>query len=314
MSTLRERAGPDQWQPTQGAAPPGSGPGGAETLEGMDLPELGAFLKSRRDRIRPTEVGLPVGPRRRVPGLRRDEVAVLAGASVDYYIEIERGTAQPSEQMAAALARALRLNRDERDHLYHLAGRPLPPAGSGNAHVHPGLLDLLDRLEGTPAQVITDLHVTLVQNRLAVALLGQAPAARNPESGMAFRWFTDPAARALYPEEDRDYQSRTMVADLRAALGRRAGSDPEATRMVTELERRSEEFAELWARQEVAVRRGDRKRLVHPQLGLLELNCLNLFSEDARQRLLWFTPVLGTDAGEKLALLGVLGTQDLSPR
>src|SRR5690242_20267511 len=104
----------------------------------MDLVDLGAFLKSRRDRIRPADVGLPAGPRRRVPGLRRDEVAQLAGASVDYYIELERGAgAQPSEQMVAALARALRLTLDERDHLYHLAGRPIPPPGGSAAHVHP---------------------------------------------------------------------------------------------------------------------------------------------------------------------------------
>ena len=101
----------------------------------MDLAELGSFLKSRRDRIGPREVGLPVGPRRRVPGLRRDEVAQLAGASTDYYLELERGAAQPSEQMLAALARALRLTNDERDHAYQLAGRAVPPSGSSGAHV-----------------------------------------------------------------------------------------------------------------------------------------------------------------------------------
>src|ERR1051325_9907791 len=100
-----------------------------EPMGSAKYTELGSFLRSRRERIRPAEVGLPVGPRRRVPGLRRDEVAQLAGASVDYYIELERGGAQPSEQMLAALARALRLSRDERDHLYHLAGRPVPAAG-----------------------------------------------------------------------------------------------------------------------------------------------------------------------------------------
>ncbi|MEU3255537.1 helix-turn-helix domain-containing protein [Streptomyces sp. NPDC006997] len=277
----------------------------------MNLPELGAFLKSRRDRVRPSDVGLPAGPRRRVPGLRRDEVAMLAGASTDYYIEIERGEAQPSEQMLAALARALRLTGDERDHVFYLADRPLPPTGGPAAHVHPGMLDLLDRLATTPAQVITDLHVTLVQNRLAVALLGRAEAATGPQASYVYQWFTDPRARGLYPEADHDYHSRAFVADLRAAVARRGPRDQDSSTLVAELERRSDDFVRLWAEREVAVRRTDRKRIVHPSLGVLELNCLNLFSEDGRQRLLWFSPAPGTGAGEKLELLTVLGSQDL---
>lgn len=280
----------------------------------MNLAELGAFLKSRRDRIRPSDVGLPTGPRRRVPGLRRDEVAQLAGASVDYYIELERGSgAQPSEQMLAALARALRLTLDERNHLYHLAGRPVPHSGSSAAHVHPGMLDLLDRLTTTPAQVITDLHVALVQNPLAVALLGRAPAAIGMGASFVYRWFADPSARSVYPAEDHPHQSRTFVADLRAAVARRGGRDEEASQLVAELQRRSPEFGALWERHDVAVRRDDRKRIVHPGLGVVEVNCLNLFSEDGRQRLLWFTPAVGTDSVEQFELLSVLGTQDFAP-
>lgn len=278
----------------------------------VNLAELGAFLKSRRDRIRPADVGLPSGPRRRVPGLRRDEVAVLAGASVDYYIEIERGAgAQPSEQMLAALARALRLTLDERDHLYHLAGRPLPIAGGPTAHVHPGMLDLLDRLTATPAQVITDLHVVIVQNRLAAALLGPAPEPAGMRASFVYRWFTEAAARALYPDEDHAHHSEVFVADLRAAVARREARDEEAGALVAELLRHSGEFAALWERRDVAVRRNDRKRIVHPSLGVVEVNCLNLFSEDGRQRLLWFTPAIGTASVEALELLSVLGTQDL---
>jgi DNA-binding XRE family transcriptional regulator len=277
----------------------------------VDLSELGAFLKSRRDRIRPAEVGLPTGPRRRVSGLRRDEVAQLAGASTDYYTELERGGAQPSEQMVAALARALRLTLDERNHLYLLAGRPIPPAGQASAHVHPGMLDLLDRLTTTPAQVITDLHVTLVQNRLAVALLGPASRSTGIEASLVYRWFTEPRTRVIYPDADHDHHSATFVADLRAAVARRGDRDAEASRLVTELLHRSGEFAALWERHDVAVRRQDRKRIVHPSLGVLEVNCLNLVSEDGYQRLLWFTPAIGTDSVERLELLSVLGTQEL---
>lgn len=278
----------------------------------MDLVELGGFLKSRRDRIRPPDVGLPSGPRRRVPGLRRDEVAQLAGASVDYYIELERGGAQPSEQMLAALARALRLSRDERDHLYHLAGRPVPPPGSGASHVQPAMLDLLDRLVDTPARVITDLHVVLVQNALAAALLGPPPPGTGPKAGFVYRWFTDPASRALYPPEDQDRHAEAFVADLRAAVARRGKHDQESRDMVADLLRRSPEFAELWGRHDVAVRRMETKRIVHPALGVIDVNCLNLLAEDGSQRLLWFSPVSGTDAVEKLELLSVLGTQDLA--
>ena len=278
----------------------------------MELSELGGFLKSRRDRIRPGDVGLPTGPRRRVPGLRRDEVAQLAGASVEYYIELERGAgSQPSGQMLAALSRALRLTNDERDHLYHLAGRTLPEPGSATSHVHPSLLDLMGRLTTTPAQVITDLHVTLVQNPLAVGLLGDQTRHRGLAASFVHRWFLEPGARSLYPEADHDYQSRSFVADLRAAVARRDGRDRESAQLVTELLERSPEFTELWERHDVAVRRAERKRIVHPTLGTIELNCLNLFSEDGRQRLLWFTPAIGTDAVEQLELLAAVGTQDL---
>ncbi|MFH8981615.1 helix-turn-helix transcriptional regulator [Streptomyces varsoviensis] len=275
--------------------------------------EMGAFLRSRRERIRPADVGLPHGPRRRVPGLRRDEVAHLAGASVDYYNELERGAgSQPSEQMIAALARALRLTADERDYLYHLADRPVPVHGGPASHVHPGMLDLLGRLTSTPAQVITDLHVTLVQNPLAVALLGDQSGFRGPRASFIHRWFTEPEARLLYPEADHADQSRAFVADLRAAAARRDAKDAEAGSLVRTLLAVSDEFAALWAEHDVAFRRDDRKRINHPALGLVEVNCLNLFSEDGRQRLLWFTPAVGTDSADLLDLLAVLGTQEVS--
>ncbi|WP_314409267.1 helix-turn-helix transcriptional regulator [Streptomyces kroppenstedtii] len=274
--------------------------------------ELGAFLRSRRDRIRPTDVGFPSGPRRRVPGLRRDEVAQLAGASVDYYNELERGAgSQPSEQMLAALARALRLTADERDYLYRLAGRPVPAPGGPASHVHPGMLDLLNRLTSTPAQVITDLHVTLVQNPLAVALLGDHSGFRGARASLVHRWFSDPDTRNLYPEADHEAQSRVFVADLRAAAARRVKKDPEAGSLISFLLDTSAEFAALWAVHDVAFRRDDRKRLNHRTLGLVEVNCLNLFSEDGRQRLLWFTPAVGTDSADLLDLLAVLGTQEV---
>lgn len=271
--------------------------------------ELGTFLRTRRDRIRPSEVGLTAGPRRRVPGLRRDEVAQLAGVSVDYYNELERGAgSQPSEQMLAALARALRLTRDERDYLFHLAERPVPQTGTG-VHIHPGMLDLLSRLPSTPAQVITDLHEPLVQNPLAVALLGDQSGLRGRRASFIHRWFLEERARDIYPAEDHAHQSRSLVADLRAAAAARGPRDTEARPLIEELLAGSEEFAELWAQHDVAVRRQDRKRIIHPVIGTIEVNCLNLVSEDGRQRLLWFTPALGTESAGALELLGVVGNE-----
>ncbi|MCO5994787.1 helix-turn-helix transcriptional regulator [Actinoallomurus sp. WRP9H-5] len=279
----------------------------------MNLPELAAFLKSRRARVRPSDVGLPTGPRRRVPGLRREEVAQLAGLSADYYTEIERGhSAQPSAQTLAALARALRLSGDERDHLFHLADRRIPEVHGPTAHAQPALLGLLDRLTTTPAQVITDLHETLVQNELAAALVGRHPTVRGPAASFVYRWFTDPATRDVYPVDDHPHHSRKFVADLQAVAARR-GRDPEVARMVASLRRRSEEFAALWDTHDVAVRRTDHKRIVHPTLGVIELDCHSLLSEDGRQRLLWFTAPPGTEGAAKLELLSVIGTQDLAP-
>ncbi|QUQ67457.1 MmyB family transcriptional regulator [Kutzneria sp. CA-103260] len=273
----------------------------------MDLVELGLFLQSRRARITPAEVGLPTGPRRRVPGLRRDEVAQLAGASVDYYTELERGRgAQPSTQMLAALARALRLDFDEREHLFRLAGRPAPAGGGPSAHIAPAMLALLDRLDETPARIITDLHETLVQNRLATALLGPA----DPDSFVA-RWFTDPGCRSIYPEADHPHHAKVLVADLRAAVARR-GDDGSATALVTRLRSASKEFAALWDTGDVAVRRGERKRVNHPELGVVDIHCQNLFSEDGRQRLQFFTAPPGSPAVEQLKLLSVIGVQEFA--
>ena len=139
----------------------------------VDRTSLADFLRRRREALQPTDVGLPVGPRRRTEGLRREEVAALTGMSTDYYARLEqqRGP-QPSEQMLAALARGLRLSMDERDHLFRLAGHGTPSRVRRTEHIPPGIMRVLDRLTDTPAQVVTDLAVTLVQNRLAVALLG----------------------------------------------------------------------------------------------------------------------------------------------
>ncbi|GHJ92141.1 DNA-binding protein [Streptomyces sp. NE5-10] len=275
----------------------------------IDRRELADFLRRRRERVTPKDVGLPAGPRRRTPGLRREEVAQLAGMSADYYIRLEQARGpQPSPPMLAALARALRLDADERDHLHLLAGHR-PPAGAvAGDHVAPGLLHLLDQLPTTPAQVLSDLGDVLAQNAPARALLGGVCTVSEHGRNVVWRWFADPAARTAYPAEEHAYYSRLHVADLRAAHGRRGG-DPASTRLVQRLRAASEEFAGLWAEHEVAVRRHSRMRVQHPLIGPVDLDCQVLLAPEGEQRLVFLTPPPGTDTADRLALLTVVGTE-----
>jgi transcriptional regulator with XRE-family HTH domain len=276
---------------------------------GMDRAQLADFLRRRRERLRPEDVGLPPGPRRRTPGLRREEVAQLAGVSADYCMRLEqRRSSQPSAQVLGALARALRLTDDERDHLFVLAGHPVPTGRAAGEHVRPPLMHLLDAMPHTPAQVLGDLGDLLAQNRMARLLLGAYCAERDGARNVVVRWFTDPAVRLVHPEEEQADLSRAHVADLRAAVARR-GADPAAAALVRRLRGASAEFARLWERHEVAVRRRSRMRVLHPEVGLLEFDSETLLTPAADQKLLVFAPSPGSTTAEKLALLGVLGDQ-----
>ncbi|MTD57493.1 helix-turn-helix transcriptional regulator [Amycolatopsis pithecellobii] len=278
----------------------------------MDRGALAAFLRRRREELRPEDVGLTAGPRRRTAGLRREEVASLAAMSTDYYTRLEqqRGP-QPSEQMLAALARALRLTTHERDYLFQVAGRNAPTEVSAATHVAPTLLRVLDRLSDTPALIISNLSETLVQNRMAEALFGDKSGYTGLARSEIYRWFTDPAERWRYPAEDRDRQSRTQVANLRAAYGS-LGARSRAGEIVQALHRESAEFARLWERHEVAKRFEDHKTLVHPELGPIEVDCQVLFTEDQSQALLVLSAAPRSEDSEKLKLLGVLGHEQFT--
>ncbi|MFF4214992.1 helix-turn-helix transcriptional regulator [Streptomyces nondiastaticus] len=271
--------------------------------------ELADFPHRSRDRVQPQEVGLPAGPRRRTPGLRREEVAQLAGMPADYYVRLEQARGpQPSPQMLSALARALRLSSDECDHLHLLAGHRPPAGRTSGDHVSPGLLHLLDQLPTTPAQVLSDLGDVLAQNAIARALLGGVCTVSEHGRNVVWRWFTDPTVRAAYPEEDHERYSRVHVADLRAATARRAG-DPAAARLVARLSEASDEFRTLWELHEVAVRRHSRVRVLHHEIGSVYLGCQVLLAPEGDQRLVLFTPPPGTDAMGRLALLEVMGEE-----
>ncbi len=272
----------------------------------MDRAGLADFLRRHREALRPEDVGLRPGARRRTPGLRREEVAALTGMSVDYYVRLEqRRGPQPSAQMLDALARSLRLTVDERDHLYRLAGHNVPARTPLDTHVAPSLLRVLDRLADTPAMILNSLGETLVANQLAVAIFGDRAGAAGWARSDVYRWFTDPASRATYPEADHDRQARSLVASLRAAHGA-AGPRSRAGELVRLLLASSEEFAALWARHEVAVRFTQHKTLVHAEVGEIEVDCQALFTEDQAQALLVLTPAPGSAAEEKIRLLSVL--------
>lgn len=257
-------------------------------------------------------MGLASGARRRTPGLRREEVAALAGMSVDYYTRLEQSRGpHPSRQMLTALARALRLTDDERDHLFHLSGEEPPRRESPSGHVRPGLLLILDRLHDTPAQVVTDCGEVLAQNAMASALSGDVSDRPPRERNLVRRFFTDPTARTLFPPEDVAEHARSHVANLRAVAAARP-DDPVPAALVAELRSRSAEFARLWESHEVAVRRASTKRFVHPVVGVLELDCEILLAPDHHQLLIVHTARPGTESYERLRLLRVLGVQDMS--
>jgi transcriptional regulator with XRE-family HTH domain len=268
----------------------------------VDRAQLADFLRTRREALQPEDVGLPRGPRRRTGGLRREEVAALAGMSADYYsrIEQQRGPV-PSEQMLAALARGLHLSLDERDHLFRLGGHPAPQRALRDDHLSPGMMRILDRLSDTPAMVISRLGETLVQTPMAAALLGDETRFTGLSRSMVYRWYTDPATREAYPVEDHPLHGRVFTAGLRAAYA--SGPRGRAGEIVDALLARSPEFAAVWADHEVGVRHVDRKRIIHPSLGLLDLWCQNLLDPGQAQTLVVFTAAAGSPSYEKLQLL-----------
>jgi transcriptional regulator with XRE-family HTH domain len=274
----------------------------------IDRVGLAEFLRRRREALQPHDVGLPSGQRRRTNGLRREEVAALCHMSTDYYsrLERERGP-QPSEQMIASIAQGLHLSRDERDHLFRLAGHQPPLRGADSDHIGPGMLRIFDRLTDTAAEIVTELGETLRQTPLGAALVGDSGRYAGEARSIGYRWFTDPAARDIYPCEDHAFYSRMYVSGLRGVLTLR-GPGSKAGRLVEKLAVTSEEFRTLWAKHEVGIRPRDVKRYQHPDVGGLELNCQILLDPEQSHALLVYTASPGSESYEKLRLLSVIAS------
>lgn len=278
----------------------------------IDRAGLAEFLRSRREALQPEDVGLPRGPRRRTNGLRREEVATLCHMSSDYYsrLERERGP-QPSSQMLASMALGLHLSLDERDHLFRLAGQNPPARGGAGAHISPGLLRILDRLNDTPAEIVTELGETLRQTPMAVALTGDTTRYTGAARSAGYRWFTDPAARDRYAPEEHAFLTRMYASGLREIVTLR-GPDSRAAQLADLLLTQSEEFRRVWDDHEIGVRPHDVKHFIHPEVGALELTCQRLIDPDQAHSLLVYTAIPGSESHDKLNLLSVIGTQALA--
>jgi transcriptional regulator with XRE-family HTH domain len=275
----------------------------------MDKQELGAFLRSRRERIRPEEAGLPSGSRRRTPGLRREEVAVLAHISTEYYVRLEQGRApRPSGEVLAGIAGALRLTDAESGHLHVLAGTAPRSAGLHRRDVRPSILALLERLPQTAAFVTSAAFEVLAWNDLAAALMENFADLAPRDRNLARRAFLGPrpAGAPLYGVSDAAEFRHHVVMTLRVTLARYP-SDPVVNGLVGELRDGSPAFARLWERRDVQTSPVLTKTFRHPVVGDITVDCDSLALTDRDQRLVLYTAPPGSRDAEALALLNVLG-------
>ncbi|MFI6104561.1 helix-turn-helix domain-containing protein [Streptomyces sp. NPDC051310] len=278
--------------------------------------ELSEFLRSRRARLKPEDVGLPdFGRHRRVPGLRREELAQLAGVSVAYYTRLEQGNGRNvSTEVLDAIARALRLTEAERAHLTHLA-KPMHKkkrrAAATRAHaVRPQLQHLLDAMEGVPAYLLGRRLDIVAWNRMARALLGDFAALEPDERNMAWQVFLAPGARDLYA--DWDAKATEVVSVLRMYAGCSA-DDPRLSALVGELSVKSPEFRTLWAAHTVQDKGHGTKRLRHPLVGELTLTYETLrVPDDHDLALVTYTAEPGSPSADALRLLANWGADEVA--
>lgn len=275
----------------------------------MNRPEIARLLKQARGRIRPEDVGLPTGERRRVPGLRREEVAALAGVSVDYVVRLEQGRGpHPSSSVLASLSRALRLSDHARNELFELADVRAPRADEIDLRVRSSLQRLLDRLNDLPAVVLSAKSDLLAWNAMSTALLGDWSGVPFRQRNLAWQRFLGEQGRVAQSSEEAEISAAHSVASLRAAAARYPHDGP-LHELVVELRRRSPDFDRRWADTESVPRPSLTKTIRHPEIGEVTLDCDSMVLPDTDQSLIVYSAEPGSDAAEKLDLLRVIGVQ-----
>ena len=275
--------------------------------------EFGQAVRRWRDRVAPDAAGLPAGGRRRASGLRREELALLAGISVDYVTRLEQGRASaPSAQVVEALARALRLASQEREHLYRLAGLVPPRPDVVPAFITPSVHRLLDRLAAVPVAVYDAAWTLLLANPPYAALMGDPSGWRGNERNGVWRNFVLPETSRVRqsPQARREFEA-ALVADLRTAQACYP-ADRQLRRLIGDLRAGSPRFAELWQEGIVGRHEAGRKTIDHPAVGELTLDCDVLTVRGGDLRIMIYTAEPGTGDADRLALLTVLGTQSIA--
>ena len=274
-------------------------PGASGTLGCVNpREELAAFLRARRARLQPGDVGLPGGIRRRTPGLRRQEVAQLAGVSIDYYIRLEQGRGpNPSRQVLSALARALMLTADERTYLFRVAGQHPPAVASPARELTPAIRVLLGSLVDVPAYVVDAKYDVLAWNDLATHFLSDLSLVPADDRNM-IRWmFRRPSDDPYWDRASAQAFARSTIADLRSAYARYPG-DPGIEALVTELLGTSPRFADFWAAHDVEERRRIVKSVLSPEHGPLEFECQVLQIPETGQRMIVYCAEPGSPTHE----------------
>jgi transcriptional regulator with XRE-family HTH domain len=276
------------------------------------MSEFASVLRSWRERVGPADVGLPAGAGRRTLGLRREELAALAGVSVDYIVRLEQGRAtNPSAQLVRALAVALRLTDQERDHLYRAAGLAPPSAKVVPRHISPGVQRIVDRLGDVPLAVFTATHDIVLWNPLWAALNGDPSRYTGLERNLVWRYFTAGHEGTDFDEQHEEDFARDLTADLRTAVGRYPHDDALA-HLVSRLRAESPEFERRWTEANVAEHRSSRKT-VHSPAGPIAVDCDVLTAPGSDLRIVVYTVSPDSPDQARLDFLRVTGTQSLAP-
>lgn len=274
---------------------------------------FGSTVRRMRDRLSPEDAGLPAGNRRRASGLRREELAALAGISTDYVTRLEQGRAtSPSAQVVEAIARALRLPDADRDLLFRLAGHAAPGPDLVPTRITPSVQRLLDRLTNTPVAVFDAANTLIVANAPYDALMGDVSSQKGIERNTIWRHLIGGGSRARHTPDEQSAFEGQIVADLRMTASRYP-SDQSLRRLIHALAAQSPRFVVLWESDVWVDLAGPSKRKIidHPAVGPIELDCDALLVAGDDLRIIVYTAEPGTEDAERLALAVVLGTQAL---